>query len=188
MKKIAITGNIASGKSVAEKIIQNLGYPVYDTDELAHTILANSKDVIEAFKNYDIMQNGKISRKKLGEIVFNNNTLREKLEMIIHPLVKTKLEEIFEEHKNEKYVFIGIPLLFEANMQDMFDKIVLIYCDDNIRLVRLMNRNNLSKSQAFLRLNSQISQENKVELVDYVIKNETSPKDLEKQIKHLFMN
>ena len=186
MKKIAITGNIASGKSQAGNILKEMGYKVFDTDDIAHNILDNSLEVIKAFKDFDILDDSKISRKKLGDIVFNNKELKTKLENIIHPLVKQEINRLFKEYSQEKYVFIIIPLLFEANMQDLFDEIILIYCNDPLRLERLLKRNNLSKEEAQLRIDSQLSQDKKLKQCHYTIKNETSLKELEIELKKLF--
>ena len=186
MIKVAITGNIASGKSEAEKILKEKGYKVFDTDEIAHEILESSSEILDTFKNYDILDNENISRQKLGKLVFNNIELKQKLESIIHPLVKKNIKQIFETYKNEKYVFISIPLLFEANMQDLFDKIIFIYCDDEIRLKRLMKRNNLSIEDAKQRMSSQESQNEKIKKCDYVIKNESTIDNLKIEIDKLF--
>lgn len=186
MKKIAITGNIASGKSQAGNILKEIGYKVFDTDDIAHNILDNSLEVIEAFKDYDILENSKISRKKLGNIVFNNKDLKIKLENIIHPLVKQEINRLFNEYSQENYVFIIIPLLFEANMQDLFDEIILIYCNDTLRLERLMNRNNLTKEDAQIRIDSQLNQDEKASKCNHIIKNETTLNNLEKELKQLF--
>ena len=186
MIKVAITGNIASGKSEAEKILKEKGYKVFDTDEIAHEILESSSEILDAFENYDILDNGNISRQKLGKLVFNNIELKQKLEAIIHPLIKKRINKIFAQNNNEKYVFISIPLLFEANMQDLFDKIIFIYCDDEIRLKRLMKRNNLSIEDAKQRMSSQESQNEKIKKCDYVIKNESTIDNLKIEIDKLF--
>ncbi len=186
MKRIAITGNIASGKSQAGNILKDMGYKVFDTDYIAHNILDNSLEVIETFKDYDILENSKISRKKLGNIVFNNKDLKTKLENIIHPLVKQEIDRLFNEYSQEKYVFIIIPLLFEANMQDLFDEIILIYCNDTLRLERLMERNNLTKEEAQLRIDSQLNQDEKASKCNHIIKNETTLNNLEIELKKLF--
>ena len=149
MLKLAITGNIASGKSEVEKILVSLGYKVLDTDKVAHDLLYLAEN---AFRGYDIYENGSISRKKMGKLVFSNPKLKEKLENILYPNIKIKINEFFEKNKNEKFVFVSIPQLFESGMQNLFDKIISIYCDDDIRLSRLVKRNNYSVEYAKLRI------------------------------------
>ena len=92
MIKYAIAGNIASGKSAAEKILKNSGLDVYDTDLISHKILnTHLNEIKNLFKDYDILTDGKIDRKKLGKIVFSDDIMRNKLEEIIHPAVREEL-------------------------------------------------------------------------------------------------
>lgn len=185
--KYAITGNIASGKSAAENIIKSLGYKVLDTDELAHNILNTSCEIARAFSDYDVFENGVISRKKLGKLVFRDKELKEKLEDIIHPQIKLKVNSFFKENSDKGKLFVSIPLLFEANMQDMFDKIILIYTNDNIRLKRLIERDNYSIEYAKIRMNSQQSQDEKLKLCDYVVYNNSSLENLKSEISKLIL-
>lgn len=186
MRKIAITGNIASGKSVVEDILKSKGYKVLDTDAVSHEILENSIEAKEAFKDFDIFENGVISRAKLGKIVFADNILLKKLETIIHPQIIKKMDEFFLQNHNEKYVFVSVPLLFETNMQDMFDEILLVAADENIRLNRVMARNGYSKEYALKRIKSQMPQDEKLARVDFIIDNNTTVQELENQINTIF--
>lgn len=172
MLKVAITGNIASGKTQVQYLIESYGYKVLDTDITAHKILDDNKEVLEAFKNYDILENGKISREKLGKIVFTDKKLLERLNSIMHPLVRLKIKEFFNENINEKMVFVTIPLLFETGMEGMFDKIVLVSAHEDVRLERLMKRNGYTKEYAMQRIKAQMAESEKIERVDEVVRND----------------
>lgn len=188
MLRVAITGNIASGKSTVEKILTQKGFSVLDTDKVTHKLL-NCDEVFDAFKGFDVVENGQISRQKLGQIVFNNNDLLKKLEQILHPKIQTEIENFFKEHKSEKVVFVSIPQLFEANMENLFDKIILITADDNIRLQRLVDRNGFDKDYAQKRINAQIPQEEKIKKSDTIINNNGTLDEIEKQLRiHPFIH
>ena len=187
MIKFALCGNIASGKSTVQKLLENQGYRVLDTDKVAHELLTvNNSELFLEFKKFDVFENGKFSREKLGKLVFTNKEIKQKLENILHPQIREKIKEFFEQNQNEKYLFVGIPLLFEANMTDLFDKIIFIYADDDIRLKRLLLRNGYSVEYAKARLNSQMRQEEKAQKSDYVINNNGSIEELNVNIIKLF--
>ncbi len=177
LKKVAITGNIASGKSQVEKFLAEK-FPVYDADKIAHQIL----DELDDFLGYDVLTDGKIDRKKLGKLVFENKELKQKLEEIIHPKVKEKILELFQKHQNDKLIFISVPLLFEAGFEGLFDEILFISVDKEIQLKRLMSRNNFTKEEALLRMNSQLNPEEKIKKSDYVINNNGSIEELKKLV------
>lgn len=183
MIKVALVGNIASGKSTVEEILQQSDYLVLDTDRVCHKLLENNSEIIEAFSSYDILDdNQNISREKLGKIVFSNPTLKTKLESILHPQIRKEIINFFDENKSQKIVFVAIPLLFEANMQDLFDKILFVYTNDEIRLERLIARNHYTKEYAQIRLNSQLSQDEKIKKSDYVIYNNSTKDELKEEV------
>ena len=179
MLKVAITGNIASGNSEVEKIISDF-YPVYDVDKIAHAILGN------------------IDRKALGEKVFSDPKALKELEDYIHPRVKEEILNIFNGVKTVRnkaglvgnstknnIVFISIPLLFETGFESLFDKIVFLQCNDDLRLERLIARNNYTKEYAIKRMNSQLPQEDKIKKSDYVLDNNSTKEDLKQQVLEL---
>jgi len=182
MIKYALVGNIASGKSTMEKMLEQHNFVVLDTDFMAHDILIDNPQIAKAFSEYDVFEFGRLSREKLGKLVFENIDLKEKLESLIHPLIKKEIETAFETYKNEKYVFISVPLLFEVGWQDMFDKIIFIKTEDDIRLKRLIERNNYKEEYAKKRILSQMSQSEKENKADYVIENNSSLKEFEEKI------
>ena len=177
--KIAITGNIASGKSQVEKSLEGLGYTVYDSDKIAHAVLDGIKD----FYGYDVFTDGKIDRAKLGCLVFNIPDLRKKLEQLTHPKIKAEILALFEKHKNEKYIFVSVPLLYEAGFESIFDKVILVSVDKNIQLQRLIKRNNFTEEEAQKRISAQMSQQEKIKRADFVIENNSSFEALDEQVK-----
>lgn len=185
MKKIAICGNIASGKTTVQKFLESKGYKVLDTDEVSHELLTiKNKELFEAFKHLDVFDDsGEFSRYKVGQLIFSNEEYRKKIAEIMYPQIAREIEKFFDENKSEELLFVGIPLLFEANMQGMFDKILFVYADDDIRLKRLLARNNYTLTHAKARMNSQMTQEKKIQMSDYIINNNG---DLEELYKNLF--
>ena len=188
MIKIAIVGNIASGKSEMERYLDKLGFVVIDTDLIAHDILIDKSDVAKAFADYDVFEYGRLSREKLGRLVFSDKSLKTKLESIIHPLIKEELFSAFEVYSDEKCIFVSVPLLYEVGWEDMFDKIVFINADDKVRLSRLIERNGYDKKYAKQRLDSQLPQDEKCKKSDYVIENNGTIKDFEKSIDEFILS
>ena len=184
MIKYAIVGNIASGKSEMERVLDKHGLVVLDSDLMAHDILMDKPDVAKAFTDYDVFEYGRLSREKLGKLVFNDNVLKQKLEEIVHPLIKEEIETSFNVYSDEDAVFISVPLLFEVGWEGLFDKIVFIKSDDNIRLERLINRNGYSKEYAQQRINSQIPQNEKINKADYVIENNSTKDEFIKKVEN----
>ena len=186
MIKVGLTGNIASGKSQVEKILLSLGYKVADTDKINHYILLTDMSAIEeikqAFIDDDILDDGCISRQKLGRIVFSDKEKKQQLEAILHKRIMAKVQEFYNENKCEKVVFVAIPLLFETHQENMFDKIILVSADEDIRLKRLMERDNYSEKYAKVRIASQDSESSKISKSDFVIYNNSDFTGLRNQV------
>lgn len=183
MKKIAICGNIASGKSAVQEILKKNGLKVLDTDDISHELLTvKNKPLYEAFKDYDVFENGEFSRYKVGQLIFSNEDARLKITSIMHPQIAEEIKKFFVNNKDEELLFVAVPLLFEAGMQNLFDKIIFVCADDDLRLARLLKRNNYTVEHAKSRIKSQMSQQEKIKYCDYVIDNNGSLENLEAQI------
>ena len=165
---IGVTGSIGVGKSVVFKYIQEkMGdlAEYIDADIITHNIYEKNE-----VKNFLFREFNTINRKEIGKIVFSNKESLEKLNKFMH---KSIIEEIDIRIKksNKKYIFADIPLLYELKLEYMFDKIVVVYASRDIQILRIINRNNLSKDDAIKRIDAQIDIEEKRRKADYVIEN-----------------
>lgn len=172
MIKLAITGNIASGKTLVESFFKEKGILTLDTDEIVHKILDKYK----------------IDRKKLGNIVFNDKKKLIKLEKILHPRVKKIMDKFFEDNKNEKIIVVSVPQLYESGWEVFFDYVLLVTADDKIRKERLIKRNNFSEEEAQKRLDAQMPQEEKIGKADFVIDNSKSIENTKVQLEKVLGN
>ena len=184
---IGITGSIACGKSTVSRYLLDKGYTIIDADKLGHNAL-NCKDVkrklVEKF-GCTILDNNEICREKLGKLVFGNEENLKILNSIIHPKIKELIIKLQEKHKNEKFVFLDIALLYEANFVDLVEKVIVIYVSENVQLDRLMSRNSLTKEVALRRIESQMSAKEKASLGDFVIDNSRTIESTYQQIDEI---
>ncbi len=190
MLSVGLTGNIASGKSIVESYFEKKGIPVINADDVTHELIEKDREIQSKIKKLfaqeDIFNdNGSLSRSKIGRIVFSDQDKLEELENIIHPAVIKKIEEFFDKNRDAQIAIASVPLLFEIDIQPMFDKTILVCADKKIRLQRLMNRNGYSLEHALDRINSQISQEEKRNIADFIIENNNDILELELQINKI---
>lgn len=170
---IGITGSIACGKSTISNYLKSKGYIVIDADKIGHEALDDDyvkEKLILAFGN-EILEDNKINRQKLGELVFGNSSNLNVLNSIIHPEIRKKILEKIDKNNDKEFIFIDVALLFEAKFDDLVDKIIVVYVDKNTQLTRLMKRNSISKKEALSRIVSQMSPIEKAKLGDYTVNN-----------------
>ena len=170
---IGITGSIACGKSTVSNYLKSKGYIVIDADKIGHEALDDDyvkEKLILAFGN-EILEDNKINRQKLGELVFGNSSNLNVLNSIIHPEIRKKILEKIDKNNDQEFIFIDVALLFEAKFDDLVDKIIVVYVDENTQLTRLMKRNSISKKEALSRIVSQMSPIEKAKLGDYTVNN-----------------
>jgi len=170
---IGITGSIACGKSTVSNYLKSKGYIVIDADKIGHEALDDDyvkEKLILAFGN-EILEDNKINRQKLGELVFGSSSNLNVLNSIVHPEIRKKILEKIDKNNDKELIFIDVALLFEAKFDDLVDKIIVVYVDENTQLTRLMKRNSISKKEALSRIVSQMSPIEKAKLGDYTVNN-----------------
>ena len=189
MLNIGLTGGIACGKSTVAKMFVKNGAHLIDFDELAHEVQEPEKPawkkVVNHFGERILQPDKKIDRVKLGKIVFADKEKLSELNKIVHPLVyqewHLRLEKICKKEKHT-IVLSDIPLLFEGNMQNLFDLTMLVLIAPEEQIRRLMTRNGVNKEEAEKRLKSQMPIGEKIALADIVIDNEGSIPETEKRV------
>jgi len=177
MLKIAITGNIGSGKSTVCRIFESLGTRVYYADPEARKFYQRDT-VKEAVKNrfgdnvFD--QDNLLIPSKLAELAFNDDKKLKQLNAIIHPLVLDDFLAWADEPKNESYILYESALLFESGFYRHFDHSILVTAPVKIAMKRVMNRDGMLKEEFMKRLERQMPDEEKIPLADHVIHNDES--------------
>lgn len=186
-KIIGLTGSIATGKSQVSNFLRERGYKVIDSDLLARDILEDEKVILRIKKAFgeNIFTNNDLDRKALGKIVFDDKNKRDILNSITHPPIYQKILMEIESSK-EKIIFVDLPLLIENGPNShglKFDEIWLSYTRPEIQLSRLMERDNISKSYARAKINSQMPIDDKKAYADFIIDNNSSLENLQRQVE-----
>ncbi len=182
---IALTGGIATGKSTVGNLFKLHGFLTIDADKIAHSLLdIHNNDISDLFgKQY--VKDGKVQRKELGNLIFNDEKQKKILENFIHPKIKEQIikeAKIFEEQK--KPYFIDIPLFFETNNYKI-DRSLVVYTPLDIQIQRLINRDNISKEEALIKINNQMSIEDKKSKATMIIDNSQNLKHLQKEVEKI---
>jgi len=182
---VGLTGGIGSGKSVAGNFFIELGIDVIDADHVSKNILDDNESAkklfLEHFGEKFIDKNNNVDRALLRDEIFKNEDKKEALESIIHPLVR---EEIFNfiENSNSVYKIIMVPLIYETNSQDFYDKIVVVDCKEENQIIRASKRDNKTRNDIINIMKNQASSDERMSIADEVIKNDSSLDDLKKQV------
>lgn len=182
---VGLTGNIASGKSAAAQIFSQLNIDVFSADKVSRELTLNDKSVILTILNHfgeQIKQpDGQIDRKQLREIIFTDSTARQWLESLLHPLIRKKMEEMVASSKTQ-YCVVEIPLLLDKKNYPYLNCVLLITASEDIQIERVMQRDNCTYEQAMAILAAQPTIEQRLELADYVVENDTTLQGLKDKI------
>ena len=170
---VGLTGGIGSGKSTIAAMFRELGVPVYNSDERAKHLMNTSKKIrkqlIELFGKKAYLE-GNLNRTYIAKKVFNDTDLLEQLNQIVHPVVRKDFLK-WTKKQNASYVIQERALLFENNAQELYDSVILITAPKELRIERVLSRDESTKEQIIARMNNQLDDQTKLELADFVIEN-----------------
>tara|TARA_E500000178_G_scaffold184424_1_gene182763 strand:- start:94 stop:660 length:567 start_codon:yes stop_codon:yes gene_type:complete len=180
MIKIAITGSLASGKTTASKIISTKRGPLFSADKAVKEIYKNKQFKSLVSKRFRIKNNSQI-KKTLKKLILKNKVNINKLERIIHPLVRKKMKNFSLQNRNKKLLFYEIPLLTESKLMKYFNVIIFIKTKKKLRLKRFKSKNG-DKRLFNLLNNKQMKDENKIKFCDYTVVNEKNLNILKRKL------
>lgn len=187
MRPAIITGSIGTGKSTVCAKLAKMGVKIIDADAIAHQILDEKSGEIGEIFGEDCLLNGKVNRKILGDIVFQNRHKRKMLEELVHPIVHDKIMAEWKRcQKNKQDCILDIPLFFESNNSYEGFFIIVVYATREQQFRRLRSRDNLSEISIQKRLDAQWPIEKKCENADWVVDNSKELEALEVQVQKLY--
>lgn len=188
MTTIGLTGSIATGKSTIASYLQTKHIPVVDMDLIAREVVEPGTTGLEmlekTFGKRIINLDGTLNRGALGDLLFHNDWVREKVNEILHPFIFELADQRVAQYQTqeEPIIVVDIPILFEKEGQAQFDEVWVVYVPEEIQLERLMQRNQLKRAEAKVKIESQLSIEEKAQQADVVIDNSKTKEDSYRQV------
>lgn len=175
MKIIGITGNSGSGKSTIAKLIkEECGGTIIDADQIAKNMIATNseylQEIIKAFGTV-IIKNNQLDRKKLADIVFTDKIQKEKLDKITFKYVVDEIKNQISTLKEQNYIILDVPLLFESNLNEICDYTIGVISDQNNKINRICKRDHISEEKAIQRIDAQPDDDFYINNCDYIINN-----------------
>lgn len=190
---IGLTGGIASGKSTVAHMLEEMGSHVIDFDMLARRVVEPGRPAWKKIVDYfgrDILQgSGEIDRKRLSRIIFGNSEKRKRLEGFTHPFIADEFTGHVDEIASsdpDAIINAVVPILFEAGMQALFHKVVVVYIPREEQIKRLIERDGISEGDAVNILNAQMHIDEKIRQADFIINNENSIEETKRQVHDLW--
>ena len=189
MLKVGITGGIGSGKSTITSLFHNLGVPIYNSDERAKWLLSNDVDLMDQIKilfGQESYSNNKLNRAHIANIVFQDNDMLKELNAIVHPLVKIDFENWLLLQKKEPLVIKEAAILIESGAYKELDVLIVVLADKKTRIKRVINRDNVSKEEVEKRMETQISDSERLKFANFSVDNNTDQSNLKMQVGELY--
>ena len=192
MLKVGLTGSIAVGKSYVVSVFAELGCVTFDADRIAHSVMEPGRpayqDIVREFNDV-LGADNSIDRQKLGAIVFADETRRKRLNEIVHPRVieeQNKLLAEAEAANPDGIAIIDAALMIESGGYKRFDKLIVVYCDRQTQIERLMRRNQITREDAERRVSAQMSSDEKRAYADYQIDTTGTLDDTRQRVVEVF--
>ena len=189
---IAVTGGAASGKSAVCRHLAALGAFFIDLDELSReAVLPGSRvlaEIVETFGPDILAPDGTLRRRKLRDIITRNRGARQQLEALIHPEIFRRMQDRIHDAqaRGEKMIVVEVPLLFETGTASLFDVVVVVTADAELRIRRLIDRDGVSRVQARALMDAQMDDAEKITQSRHVVTNNDSPEDLKRDVARLY--
>jgi len=200
---VGLTGGISSGKSTVLRIFRKLGSRTIDADEIAHKLTKSNtrvlQEIVRKFGQEVLNRNKTLNRKRLADIIFRDRRKRKQLNAIMHPKIIAEIKRKIRQFKKraerrelrgsgrkKNILVVDIPLLFEAKLEYLVDKTILVYVPQKVQIERLRRDDNLTVKEARARLNAQIPIYKKKKYADYIINGNLDPLRLQKQVESVW--
>ncbi len=191
MKIIGLTGGIGTGKSTVSNFLLHRKHVVIDADKIARDVVMPGQpglvQIAQIFGDDILLPDGNLNRAKLGEIVFNDGTKRDTLNKIIHPHIREVINARIEQARiaGKEIVFLDIPLLYEGGFETICHAVWVLYVPEQVRVSRIMERDNLTREAVMKRISSQLDEMEKRQRADIIIDNSGDKKALFAQLEDL---
>ena len=190
---LGVTGGVASGKTTACRMLEELGARTIDFDHLSRVVVEPGKpawkEVVAYFGEQVLLEDKTLDRKRLSEIVFRDPEKRRKLEGFLHPRIYEEFRRLVQEYAAEDpevIIQVAVPLLIEVNLQYLFHKILLVYIPSEMQIERLMDRDRISREMAVKMLSSQLPIEEKRKYADFIVDNSGSLEATKRQVRGIW--
>ncbi len=188
MKLIGLTGGVGSGKSTVAEMMRELGAQVVDADEATHAVYEPGSPGFDAVVREfggEYVEGGHIDRARLGELVFQDDDARRRLNSIVHPLVRDWMAQRTAEaaERGAEIVVQDVPLLFENGLERLFSTVVLVYAPEEVQVERLVSARGFTPERAHAMIAAQMPIESKRGLAHHVINNSGAREETQAQVK-----
>jgi len=195
MLLVGLTGGIASGKTLVRGYLEELGARTIDADAVARELVSPETaawhEVIQEFGEKYLHPDGSLDRRSVADLIFADPEKRKRLEAIIHPLIADEIAARIKRHSRENpegIIVVDAALMIEVDKHENFDRLIVVYADEETRIRRLMGRDHLTRHEAYQRIQAQMPLELKLNFADFVIDNGLTPEDTRRETIRVFQS